>query len=327
MSQEIGIAGSLLVLTTTLFLLIPWTATLALRQFQSGLSVPVPRTFDVGSAAEVVRTAMGRIIGLLGPIAGSVLVVGAGLGVSQVGFRPNADLIAPKAKRLDPRNWLKKIFSADLLVNLAKNLGKGLGIIALAVWTLRDQPFRFHGLLVNPPAQLAHYMLEVASTVAFRVTAALVVIALLDLLWTRYRHEQKLMMSKQEVKDDLKETEGNPQVKAAQKRRAAEASKRRLVEDVKSATVIVTNPTHYAVALRYWRHQDASPVVVAKGLDFRAHRIKEIAREHGVPVIEEKPLARALHALVKEGDSVPNELFKPVAKLLALVYRRRGDRR
>jgi flagellar biosynthesis protein FlhB len=326
-SQEVGIAGSLVVLTSAMVLVLPWTASLALRQFQEGFSTPIPRVLEVGEAASVVRAALGRVFALLGPIAGAILVVGTGLGVAQVGFQPNAELIAPKAKRLDPRNWLKRVFSVEILVNLGKNLAKGLGIIALALWSLRDQPIRFHQLLVNPPANLAVRMLEVASTVAFRVTSALVLIALLDLLWTRFRHEQKLMMSKQEVKDDMKETEGNPHVKAAQKRKAAEASRRRLVEDVKSASVVATNPTHYAVALRYWRHQDSSPVVVAKGLDFRARRIKEIAREHGVPVIEDKPLARALHALVKEGDSVPTELFKPVAKLLAIVYRRRGARK
>lgn len=164
-------------------------------------------------------------------------------------------------------------------------------------------------------------------TAAFPVTFAMIVLALLDLMWTRYRHEQKLMMTKQEVKDDLKETEGNPQVKAEIRKRAQENATKPLADRVRTASVVVTNPTHFAVALRYWQGKDAAPVVVAKGVDYRALRIRELATELAIPVIEDRPLARALHGLVDEDEAIPVEFFRPVAKLLAIVYRRRGEKR
>lgn len=164
----------------------------------------------------------------------------------------------------------------------------------------------------------------VALDVAYRVFAALFILAMLDVLWTRHRHEQRLMMSRQEVKDELKDSEGNPQVRGAIRRKMNETSRKKLKESMSQATVVTTNPTHFAVALRYWRGEDVSPIVVAKGADFRAERIRQQASELGVPIIEDPPLTRSLYGLVPEGHQVPVDLYRAVAKLLAIVYRRRG---
>ncbi|MGF1510194.1 MAG: flagellar biosynthesis protein FlhB [Myxococcota bacterium] len=323
-SQELGIAGSLLVFLAFVFLLVPWLAQLAVERFRTALMFDWPPVLTSELSTRVVTYMGGTLLALVGPVAAASLLVNVGLSLAQVGVQVNFSLVGPKASRLDPRNWLKRVFSADFFVNLGKNLFKGLGVIAIAAWSLRLRPETLDRLTLGPPAVLASWMQSVAMAVAARVTAALVVIALLDLLWTRYRHEQRLMMTKQEVKDELKESEGNPQIKAAIRKRAAERATKRLVQQVKTATVVATNPTHFAVALRYERGTDASPVVVAKGVDHRASRIRSLASEYGIPMIEDPPLARALHALVKEGQSVPVELFRPVARLLAIVYRRRG---
>lgn len=326
-SQEVGIAGTLLVFCGFLTILAPWLAQIAMGRFRNGLELTPGPSLDLDGATATVRLALIAVASCVGPPALSSMFASAGLGVGQVGFQPNFENLGLKWKRLNPQNWLKKIMSAELVVGLARNLFKGLGIIAIAAWSLRNQPETLDRLVGAPPAALVDRLQEVAITVAGPVTFAVVVVAMLDLLWTRYRHEQKLMMTKQEVKDDLKETEGNPHLKAELRKRAQEIANRRLPAQVETATVVVTNPTHYAVALRYWQGRDNAPVVVAKGVDYRAQRIREIAAAKSIPVIEDRPLARALHGLVDEGDVIPMEFFRPVAKLLAIVYRRRNKQR
>jgi len=326
-SQEVGIAGTLLVVCGVLSIFAPWLASVAMGRFRGGLDLTPGPDLTLEDAVKTVRYGLLAAAALVGPPALSSMLASGGLGVGQVGFQPNFENLGLKWNRLNPQNWLKKMMSPDVVVALGRNLFKGLGIIAIAVWSLRTQPETLDRLVYSPPAALASRLREVALTVAGPVTGAVIVLALLDLLWTRYRHEQKLMMTKQEVKDDLKETEGNPQQKAELRRRAQENANKRLPAQVEEATVIVTNPTHFSVALRYWQGKDSAPVVVAKGIDYRALRIREIAKEKSIPIIEDRPLARALHGLVDEGEAIPMEFFRPVARLLAIVYRRRNGKR
>jgi flagellar biosynthetic protein FlhB len=149
----------------------------------------------------------------------------------------------------------------------------------------------------------------------------MLIVALLDIIWTRHQFEKKIRMTKQEVKDEMKDIEGNPILKSAMRQRARDRIRESLVKSVKEATVVVTNPTHYAVALKYARSSDAAPRVLAKGRDFKALRIREIAKANQIPIIEDKPVARALYASVKEGKLVPVSLYRAVARVLAIVYR------
>jgi flagellar biosynthesis protein FlhB len=167
---------------------------------------------------------------------------------------------------------------------------------------------------------------DVALGVIARVSAALAVVAGVDILWTRYRFEERIKMSRQEIKDEMKETEGSPEVRARRKQAMRERLKGKSLESqVKDATVIAVNPTHYSVALRYWPGQDPAPVVLAKGVDHKAQKIREIARKHGIPIIENKPLTRLLYKVAKEGQVVPADLYQAVANLLAIVYRMRTN--
>lgn len=322
-SQEAGIAASLVLLSLSLAWILPRSALIAERAFEHAFRLDWSQVVDPGSATQVLRGAGWTILAAVGPIGALIAGLTTLVGLAQVGMRVQPNLLGFKPERLDPRKWLKRLASAEFPVALGKSLLKGLGVIALAVWSLRGVPEDLRllpfGTSLNALAELRSLALLVAS----RVAGAMVVVALLDVLWTRHRHEERLKMTKQEVKDDLKDSDGNPQVKAAMRKRAQERSKNRLADQVASATVVATNPTHYAVALRYRRGVDATPTVVAKGVDFRAARIRELAARFDVPVIEDKPLARALHALVDEGKAVPADLYRPVAKLLAIVYRRK----
>ena len=324
LSQEVGVAIAVLVLAAAIAVLLPWSGRLHVQAAHRLLEDAYRHPLTVPTAVDALRTMGWEAAMIAGPVGLMAMVLGTASGLFQVGFSLNWANAGLKWKRLDPQNWGRKVFSVELPFNLAKSMFKGIGVVMVAVlgvWDLPEDLWRFSGI---PAAGVALELQSVALAVAYRVGAALTVLALIDVLWTRHRHEQRLMMSRQEVKDELKESEGNPLVRGAMRRRMRDIKQRRLRELVGEASVVTTNPTHFAVALRYWRGKDAAPVVVAKGVDFRAARIKQYAREVGIPVVEDKPLARALYAVVQEGQSVPVELYRSVARLLAIVYRRRG---
>jgi flagellar biosynthetic protein FlhB len=157
-----------------------------------------------------------------------------------------------------------------------------------------------------------------------RIAAAYMIIAFADLIYQRRRFRKDMMMTKQEVKDEYKNSEGNPEIKGAQKKRMMQASQRRMMQNLPKADVVITNPTHYAVAIKYDAEEADAPVVVAKGADYLAQKIKDIARENNVEIVENKPLARMLYANVEVGELVPPELYKAVAEVLAYVYHLKG---
>ena len=322
-SNEVGVAASMFVLLGT----IVWMGT---PSFIAQLSNSFAAGFDLsqgvkltkqGAVAAVVEL-LRQLFLLISPALFSALIVGLIVNIAQVGLRIESELLAFKPERLDPRNWLKKLVSIETPVAVLKSLFKGLGVVSIALYALRDQPTFLWRLAFGEAGHMARAMQTQAFTVVLRVAAALGVLAIFDLAWTRYRYEEKLKMSKQEIKDEMKQSEGDPHVKAAMRRRSRE--RKPLAEQVKDATVIATNPTHYAIAIRYWQSEDSSPRVLAKGVDYKAAKIREIAKKHNIPIIEDRPLARALYAVVKEGDTVPVELFSGVARLLAIVYRQRG---
>lgn len=323
-SQEVGVAVAAVALVIAILLLLPMSMRLHMKTTDQLLSPAFDGPLTIERAVAAIRDLVLGAAVIAGPVALLALVLGTLTSLLQVGVNLNWENAGLKWKRLDPNNWLKKVFSVELPVGLAKSIFKGIGVVVVAAFGVMDLPERLWRLSGLEAGGLAVQMQEVALAVTYRVAAALIALAIFDVFWTRYRHEQKLMMSRQEVKDEMKDTEGNPHVKGALRRKMNEVANRRLKDAVGEATVVTTNPTHFAVALRYWRGKDASPVVVAKGADFKAQRIKAYARELGVPVVEDKPLARALYSLVREGQNVPVDLYRSVARLLAIVYRRRG---
>ncbi|HEY7074457.1 MAG TPA: flagellar biosynthesis protein FlhB [Solirubrobacteraceae bacterium] len=260
------------------------------------------------------------------PVVGICAVAAVVVNVLQVGFKPGLGSLKPDPKRLNPVSGFKHLFGVNSVVETVKSLFKvGLvgAIVALAVFPKLQEL----SALVGTPAgdlvpQLGHAVLGVAQ----RAAAAYLLIALADMIWQRHRFEKNLRMDKQEVKDEHKQTELPAEIRGAQRRRAMELARARMMDAVPTADVVVVNPTHFSVALRYDSSRPA-PVVVAKGTDHLALRIREVAREHGVAVVPDPPLARTLHATVDLNQMIPEELFAAVAQLLAYVYRVAGARR
>ncbi len=238
----------------------------------------------------------------------------------QVGIKFSAKPLKPKLSNLSPMNGLKRIFSLRTIVELVKSLLK-IGIILLIVYfQVKDYDalfFRFYEMSIY---QAYMTMFDLAINIGIRIGAFFIIVAIIDYIYQRYSLNKKLKMTKQEVKDEYKMVEGNPEIKQKIRQRMREASMRRMMQDLESADVVITNPTHFAVAIRYEDGVDIAPVVVAKGVDLIAYNIKEKSKEFGIEIVEDKPLARALYYTVELGDLVPESLYEPVARILALVY-------
>lgn len=273
---------------------------------------------DRGSAT--LAPALAMILRAIAPIAGAALLGGVGVAILQTGFLFHPQAIAPDPGRLAPGRWLRRIASPEGLFEQAKSLAK-LAVIGLAIWHVLagDLPTIAESADRSPVAIVLGARKELLAVLT-PVLAALAGIALLDLLWVRLRHTRGLRMSREEVRQELKETEGDPHIKARIRQIRGARAKRRMLGAVKKATVVVTNPTHYAVALAYERGKNAAPRVVAKGVDTMAARIRELAIEHRVPVVANPPLARALYQVEIDTEIAP-EHYKAVAEIIAYVWR------
>ena len=263
----------------------------------------------------------------LAPLVALVAVAALGVNYAQVGVLFATDPLTPKANRMSPLTGLKRIFSSRGLVELAKGLFK-VGVVAYITYlTLSGEIERFVGFMDLEVGQIFGLSTEMILKLAFRITLVLLLMAILDYTFQRFDYEKNLRMTRQEVREELKQQEGDPQIRARVRALQREMAQRRMEADVGQAQVVVTNPTHLAVALSYDTEEMEAPVVVAKGQRLVAERIKEIAREAGVPLVENRPLAQALFKAVRIGEQIPEELFKAVAEVLAFVFRlrRRGQ--
>jgi flagellar biosynthetic protein FlhB len=261
---------------------------------------------------------------LLAPIF-AVLVGMAFAGhVLQTGFVFSAERLKPDLSKLSLLSGLKRIFGLEGISNLVKGLLK-IAIVGAAVWTvvwpMRSQ---FGLLLDESPADTAGDMAHLIIRIMIAALAVLAVVAVLDYSLQRYRFIQRNRMSKQEVKDEMKQTDGDPAVKARIRKVRFERSRRRMMAAVPEATVVIINPTHFAVALKYESGKMAAPICVAKGMDALALRIRAVAEEAEVPIVENPPLARALYASVELDEAVPAEHYKAVAQVIGYVMRLTG---
>ena len=278
---------------------------------------------DTSTVRPIATSLLGQAALLVLPFAGLIGLAGIGASVAQNGFLLSAKPLAPRFSRISPAQGVQRLFSKRALVELAKALIKIAVVGGVIGWTLMHTAASFVPMVVAPPAASYPWMMKAMLRVAATATAALALLALLDFFFQRWDWERRLRMTRQELKEEFKQHEGDPLVKAKVRSRQQEMSRRRMMADVKMADVVVTNPTHYAVALKYDSGQMAAPKVVAKGARLLAARIKEIARTSGVPIVEDPPLARALYKACKVGSEVPLSFYKAIAELLAFVYRGR----
>jgi flagellar biosynthesis protein FlhB len=261
---------------------------------------------------------------------GPIMVAAAGAGlvanVAQVRLRFTPSLLKPKFSKLNPLQGLKRMVSPSSAVELLKALAKTT-IVGLAAFTaLWPHLSDLSGLVGIQPAVLVSEIAHLVLQVAIRVVAAMVLLAAGDYAWQRRRHEKSMKMTKEEVKNEHRQSDLAPEVRGGIRRRQAEAARKRMLADVPTADVVVVNPTHYAVALRYDGSRPA-PEVVAKGVDLIAANIRRVAEENDVPVVREAPLARALYAQVEIGQMIPEDFFAAVAQVLAFVFRTAARRR
>jgi len=260
----------------------------------------------------------------LAPIAGVCLVAGVIASVGQVGFKPSVQALKPDPKKLNPLSGAKMIFGSHAFFESGKSIVKIVAVGAIALLSLLPRLEELASMVGTPAAVLLPAIARAVLAIAQKAAFAYLVIAIVDYAYQYWRHEKQLRMDKQEVKDEYKQQSLPAEVKSNQRRRAAEMARARMMDAVPTADVVVTNPTHYSVALRY--SADAlAPVVVAKGQDLVALHIRTLARESGVVVVPDPPLARALHGSVEIGQMIPEELFQAVAELLAYVYRVAGS--
>ncbi len=276
------------------------------------------------SLGGLMHSALATIALAVGPVAAAC--VGAGLvsGTAQVGFRPTS--LRVDFRRINPVSGARNVFGPNLVFEALKALAKVAVVGLVAAFTLLPGLKGLASIVGISPASFGAMGGSKALGIAERAGLAYVLIGLIDYGWRRWRHEKDLRMTKQEVRDELRQYGISAEVKAAQRRRQMQAARARMMAAVPDADVVVTNPTHYAVALRYDGTRTA-PEVVAKGKELIAAQIRRIAEENDVPVVSDPPLARALHASVEVGQMIPQELYAAVARVLAFVYRVAGRRR
>ncbi|KKM12328.1 hypothetical protein SY88_04030 [Clostridiales bacterium PH28_bin88] len=258
---------------------------------------------------------------LMAPVFLVALAAGLVVNFAQVGFNFSAEPTRLRLENLNPAEGFKRIISRRALVELGKAL---LKVTAVGVVTYTIVRGRFAKLLFLADMGLPQGVALVADVifrVALGAVAIFAVIAVLDFMFQRREFRERIKMSKQEVKEELKQTEGDPQIKAKLRERQRQLAMRRMIQSVPRATVVITNPTHLAIALKYENGQAGAPEVVAKGGGDIAKRIVEVAREHKVPVVENKPVAQFLYKNVEIGQEIPAELYQAVAEILAMLYR------
>lgn len=240
--------------------------------------------------------------------------------VIQVGWKVTTKPMEPKFDKFNPINGFKRIISKDSLFELLKSILKLILIAYVAYTSIRKNADELFILYDIPLMQAIILCGEVIVDTGFKIAIIYLVLGVADWFYQKHKFHQDMMMTKQEVKDEYKNTEGNPEIKGKQRQRMQEASKRRMMQDVPKADVIITNPTHLSVALRYDANEAKAPVVIAKGEDYLALKIREVAKEHHIEIVENKPLARMLYANVDIGQEIPPELYQAVADVLAMVY-------
>lgn len=278
------------------------------------------RDLTINYAMEIIKNAIITLLGIVAPFFIIAVLVGFVANFVQVGWHPTGKPLIPKLNRMNPLNGIKRIFSLRSSLELLKALLK-ISIILLIVYNSIKNYEKLVNIFYDLPVLEAYSLIvNICFDIGIKVGAFFVIVALIDYIYQRYDLNKQLKMTKQEVKEEYKQTEGNPQIKSKIKQKMREAAMRRMMQDLPKADVVITNPTHFAVAVKYDSNDQSAPLVLAKGADLIAARIKEIARENEIEIVENKPLARTLYYTVDIGDEIPPDLYQAVAEVLAFVY-------
>jgi flagellar biosynthetic protein FlhB len=320
-SQEVSVFLGLGALTLTLLLMPAFGVATRFALDLKGMLGNLHLVPSGGAGAmEAARHGLLAALQMLALPVGAVVVAGLTAGLIQ--HRPvfSTESLMPKFNRISPMAGFKRIFGAQGVVNFVKGLLKVAIVGTLATWLLWREHDRFEGLVGQEPASLVGFSQTLALKLLGGILALHAILTIGDVVWTRFSWMKRQRMTREEVKREMKEQDGNPEIKAKLRQMRQQRLKKRMMAAVPTATVVVTNPTHFAVALRYEPGM-AAPICVAKGVDELALRIRSVAREHDVMVIENPPLARALHASVEIDAEIPVEHYKAVAEVIGFVLR------
>ncbi len=288
---------------------------------RSFFSADIPDVMTAGAATQVLGSAVLSFLKITAPLLIVAFACAVVFNLVQVGFMFSAKAVMPKLEKISMAQGFKRIFSKRTLIDLLKAVIK----IVLLGWVAYSEYERRINMFPTLMGQDLGYgisaSMDILLSVAFKLGLAFAIFAPFDYMYQRWKYNKELMMTKQEVREELKQTEGNPQTKSRIAQKQRQMSRMRMIQAVKDADVVITNPTHYAVALSYKEEKNKAPVVVAKGKDYLAQRIKEEARERKVEIVENRPVAQALYFFCEVGDEVPEDLYKAVAEILAYVYK------
>jgi len=272
----------------------------------------------------MIKMAGRKALILAGPILLVTFILGAGASILQVGFLTSWEVIAPDLERINPLSGFQRLFRLRSVVEGLKATFKIILIGSVAYMLIRSEVMNAHQMVqFSVPQMLAHISM-VTFKLLIGVAVFMAFLALLDYGYQWWDLEKRMRMTKQEIKEEFKQREGDPLIKSLIRRLQRDIANKRMMEKVPKADVVITNPTHIAVAIMYDRQKMMAPIVVAKGADYIAEKIKEIARKHGVPVVENKPLARTLFKTIKLNHPVPRALYTAIAEVLAYVYKLKG---
>ena len=326
-SPDVASALSLMGAAAVILMSGGWFATSIARQLLPFIAEPHAMIggLETGAGVEIGAQALWAVAPFLGAVMLATILGGAGGNLAQSGLVFTGEKLKPDWSKVNPLSGFKRIFGPDGLVQFIKTFLKLIAVGVICWLVLKPHLRELENMAAMSPALILPMARDLAVSLLVSALVFLGFTAGADYIWQRFRFAERMKMSKEELKEDYKQSEGDPHVKAKLKQIRAQRSRQRMMQNVPKATVIVTNPTHYSVALRY-ETGDVAPVCVAKGVDALALRIREVAREHAVPIVENVPLARALYAAVDVDETIPREHFEAAAKVIGFVMQRRKGR-
>ena len=325
-SKELTSAFDLIVLFLVLKIFISYVAENFLNIFRYVYGI-IP-DFIMNNAKDVsgqavsglITTLLLRMMMICAPFFAFGFVITILISVVQVGWKVTSKPMKPKLDKFNPINGFKRIFSKDSLFELLKSVLKIAVIIYVAYTSIKNEKDNLFILYEIPLVQAVILCGKIILDAGFKISIVYLVVGIIDFIYQKHKFNEDMKMTKQEVKDEYKNTEGNPEIKGRQRQKMREVSQRRMMQDVPKADVVITNPTHLAVAIKYDAQTARAPIVLAKGEDYLAQKIRETAKENHIEIVENKPLARMLYANVDIGQEIPPELYQAVAEVLAMVY-------
>jgi len=320
-STEVVAAFSLLAMFGVLMVFGNTLADGIMGMMRSFFTVDLPAMLDKSYAVKTFGEAILSFLRIVAPMLAAALACGVIFNVAQSGWNFTAKPLTPKFSKINPMEGFKRIFSMRSVMEFIKSVIKIAVLAWVAYGELKGRMNAFpmlmgQDLMLSIPAGM-----DILLSVGLKLGMAYAIFAPFDFLYQWWRHIKDLMMTKEELKEEYKLTEGNPQTKSRIAQKRKQVSRMRMIQAVKDADVVITNPTHFAVALAYREKEHNAPVVVAKGKDYLAQTIKEKAREWNVEIVENKPVAQALYFFCEVGDEVPEDMYKAVAEILAYVYK------